>query len=643
MEGFKVFVEGSKSVCGITGIMVPAGTELNQATVRAMTNELTHRGPDGDGFYFGQTVGLGHRRLSIIDLEGGSQPMYCADRKVVITYNGEIYNFQSLRRELEALGHRFRTQSDTEVLLEAYMEWGSACVTRLRGMFAFAVWDSRTQQLFLARDRLGIKPLYYALLPGGAFVFGSEMKALMRHERMHRKLRVDALEDYLALGYVPDPKSIVDGIYKLPPATTLIKRQGSPDLSISSYWAPDFERREANLLVNPNELNERLDEAVRLRMIADVPLGAFLSGGVDSSAVVASMSSQSSEAVETCAIGSEDPSFDESGFAQIAADHFNTHHRLRLASANDGFLMDRMAAIYDEPFADLSALPTYRVCGLAREKVKVALSGDGGDELFAGYRRHRFHMLEEHFRGILPLAIRRPIFKPLAALYPKLDRAPQFLRAKSTFEALSRSSAEAYCQTVSKTPDRERYRLHSVKMKKALDGYHPHERFNQLAREVKSVDPLSMVQYIDLKTYLPGDILTKVDRASMAHSLEVRVPLLDHKFVEYAMRLPPETRIVDGEGKAIFKKALRGRVPDSILDRPKKGFDVPVVSWLRNELAPELSKLGDSEVLMDTGLFDRGGIESLVDEHLREARDHHTTLWSLLMLDRSLKQLGLEL
>jgi len=629
-------------VCGIAGIMVPDGTELNQATVRAMTNELTHRGPDGDGFYFGQTVALGHRRLSIIDIEGGSQPMYCADRKVIVTYNGEIYNFQSLRRELESLGHRFRTHSDTEVLLESYMEWGSACVKRLRGMFAFAIWDSRTRQLFLARDRLGIKPLYYALLPGGEFVFGSELKALLRHERMHKKLRIDALEDYLALGYVPDPKSIVDGIYKLPPATTLIKRQGSPILSISSYWAPDLQRREANVIVDPGELIERLDEAVRLRMIADVPLGAFLSGGVDSSAVVAAMFDNSSKPVETCAIGSEDPLFDESGFAQIAADRFGTQHRLRLASVNDGFLMERMAAIFDEPFADLSALPTYRVCGLARERVKVALSGDGGDELFAGYRRHRFHMLEEQFRGMLPLGLRRPIFKPMAALYPKLDRASQFLRAKSTFEALSRSSAEAYCQTVSKTPDRERYRLHSAKMKKMLDGYHPHERFNELADEVRNLDPLSMVQYIDLKTYLSGDILTKVDRASMAHSLEVRVPLLDHKFVEYALRLPPESRIVDGEGKAVFKNALRGRLPDSILDRPKKGFDVPVASWLREELAPELAKMSNSAALMDTGLFDRRGIKSLVDEHLREARDHHTTLWSLIMLDKSLERLGLE-
>jgi len=628
-------------MCGITGIMVPSGTEVDQATLRAMTNEIAHRGPDGDGYYFGQTVALGHRRLSIIDIEGGSQPMYCADRQVILSYNGEIYNFQSLRRELETLGHKFRTNSDTEVLLESYLEWGSDCVSRLRGMFAFAIWDNRSRELFLARDRLGIKPLYYALLPGGVFLFGSELKALLKHQNVTRKLRPDALEDYLMLGYVPDPKTIIEGVFKLPPACTLLKRQGSPKLTISSYWAPDFERRSSNISLDQSELVNRLEDAVRMRMVSDVPLGAFLSGGVDSSAIVALMSRNSENAVETCAIGSEDARYDESGFAQLVADHFGTHHRLRLASANDGFLLDQMAIIFDEPFADLSALPTYRVCGLAREKVKVVLSGDGGDELFAGYRRHRFHMLEEHLRGPLPLGIRRPIFKPLAAIYPKLDRAPQFLRAKSTFEALGRSSAEAYCHSVSKTPDRERYRLHTAKMKKVLAGYHPHERFNELAHSVKGLDPLSVVQYIDLKTYLPGDILTKVDRTSMAQSIEVRVPILDHKFVEHALRLPPETRIVDGEGKAFFKQALRGIVPNKIIDRPKRGFDVPIANWLRNELSPELTRLENSEILFDTGLIDRRGLRGLVDEHMREARDHHTTLWALLSLDRAFKNLKL--
>ena len=380
---------------------------------------------------------------------------------------------------------------------------------------------------------------------------------------------------------------------------------------------------------------------MKLRMIADVPLGAFLSGGLDSSTIVGLMSRNNPDPIETCAIGSDDPQFDESGHAQQVADHFATHHRMRLVSAKDSSLLDTMAGVYDEPFADLSALPTYRVCALAREKVKVALSGDGGDELFAGYRRHRFHMLEEGLRSHLPLGLRRPVFSALAAVYPKLDGAPRFLRAKSTFEALARSSAEAYFQSVSKTPDSVRLKLYTQKMSGRLYGYHPQERFKKLAAEVAGAHPLSIIQYIDFKTYLPGDILTKVDRASMAHSLEVRVPLLDHKFVEWGLRLDPEARIRDGIGKAVFKHAVRGFVPDGIIDRPKKGFNVPAAAWMREELAGEVSKLSKNERLLDTGLFSRKAIQKMVDEHLDEKRDHHTSLWSLLMLERSMEQLDL--
>lgn len=630
-------------MCGIAGIVMARGEDLEQSALRSMTSVIAHRGPDGEDFYFGQTVGLGHRRLSIIDIEGGAQPMHSQDRKVIMTYNGEVYNFQNLRRELTALGHRFLTHSDTEVVLHAYLEWGKECVTRLRGMFAFAVWDIRSNELFLARDRLGIKPLYYTTLPDGTFIFGSELKSILSHPKCPRKLRLDALEDYLTLGYVPDPKSIVDGVHSLAPATTLVKPAHTSDYRIATYWAPEIEPG-VEALTQESELLDRLEEAVKMRMVADVPLGAFLSGGIDSSTVVGLMSKHSPDPVETCAIGSEDTDYDESGFAQLVADHFGTHHRLRFASADDGAnLIDEIAAIFDDPFADVSAMPTYRVCGLAREKVKVALSGDGGDELFAGYRRHRFHMLEERLRGPIPLMLRRPVFGPLAKIYPKLDWAPQVLRGKSTFEALARSSAEAYCQSVSKTPDRERYRLHTAKMKKLLDGYHPHERFNQLANEVKGADPLSIIQYIDLKTYLPGDILTKVDRTSMAHSLEVRVPILDHKFLEYSLRLPAQRRIVEGEGKTVFKDALRGFLPDETLDREKRGFMVPAVNWLRNELADVVQNLETSQQLLDTGLLNGNSIGQLAREHISGFRDHHTTLWSLLMLDRSLKNLGLEI
>lgn len=622
--------------------MTRDGTPVEERLFKHMTDKINHRGPDGDGYFFGGDVALGHKRLSIIDIGGGHQPMYSAGKEVVLSYNGEIYNFQSLRRELEGLGHRFNTHSDTEVLLNSYMQWGEACVERLRGMFAFAVWDGPKQKLFLARDRLGIKPLLYSFLSNGDFIFGSELKALTAHPKLSRKLRIDALEDYLMLGYVPDPKSIIEGVMKLEPGNTLTLEKGSTQPRITCYWRPGI--GEPGLPASRSEdLLERLEDAVKMRMIADVPLGAFLSGGVDSSAVVGLMAKLSSEPIETCAIGSEDPNYDESGYAQIIADKFQTSHRWRLISATDRSLIDTMIDVYDEPFADPSALPTYRVCGLAREKVTVALSGDGGDELFAGYRRHRFHMAEEALRGRLPMFIRRAVFGPLSQLYPKLDRAPQFLRAKSTFEALSRTSAQAYCQSVSRSPDRDRKRWHSEKMKRLLDGYHPHDRFSELADDVKGADPLSVIQYIDMKTYLPGDILTKVDRASMAHSLEVRVPILDHKFVEWGLQVPPQERIVDGEGKAVFKAALRGFLPDNILYRTKKGFDVPTVDWLRNELADETMSLGESELFSDSGLFHMQGIQKMAEEHVLGSRNHHTSLWSLLMLERSLKNLGLEM
>lgn len=629
-------------MCGITGWMTRDGSPVQERLMVHMTDQIEHRGPDGDGFFFGEGVALGHRRLSIIDIEGGSQPMYSAEKDVVLSYNGEIYNFQALRRELESLGHSFKTASDTEVLLESYMQWGQACVERLRGMFAFAIWDGRSQSLFLARDRLGIKPLYYSFLKTGDLIFGSELKALLAHPDLPRKLRLDALEDYLTLGYVPDPKTIIEGVDKLPPATTMCVKKGSTRAQPVTYWTPGLENK-ARSVSQEAELLPRLSEAVKLRMIADVPLGAFLSGGVDSSAIVGLMASHSDLPVETCAIGSDDPDYDESGYAQIVADHFKTSHRLRLVSSTDESLIDRIVEVYDEPFADPSALPTYRVCALARERVKVALSGDGGDELFAGYRRHRFHMMEERLRGMLPLFIRRGIFGPLGSLYPKLDWAPQYLRAKSTFEALARTSAQAYCQSVSKTPDRERKRLHSKRMKQLLAGYHPQERFEELAAEVKGADPLSVIQYIDLKTYLPGDILTKVDRASMAHGLEVRVPILDHKFLEWGLRVPPNQRIVDGEGKAVFKKQLRSLLPDSILDRPKSGFIVPTVNWMRDELADDVRALGKSELFADSGLFNMNEIKALAEEHISGSRDHHTSLWSLIMLEKSLKRLGLEL
>ena len=628
-------------MCGISGWMTVGGAPVNEDILRKMTDAIAHRGPDGDGFFIGNGIGFGHRRLSIIDIAGGAQPMYSDDKNVVLTYNGEIYNYQSLKAELISLGHRFHTKSDTEVLLNSYMQWGADCVSHLRGMFAFAVWDSRNQSLLLARDRLGIKPLYYAFLPAGDIVFGSELKSLLAHPGVTRKLRLDALEDYLMLGYVPDPKTIIDSVGKLEAATTLVVKKGELSGKKHCYWVPGI----AGRVSHPSKQDELLDnlaDAVEMRMIADVPLGAFLSGGVDSSTIVGLMSKASGDAVQTCAIGSDDPDYDESLYAREVANYFGTNHRQRLISPTDSNLMDVVATLYDEPFADQSALPTYSVCGLARETVKVALSGDGGDELFAGYRRHKFHMIEEKARSRLPLPIRQVMFGPLGKIYPKMDWAPQFLRGKSTFEALARTSAQAYCHSVSKIPDRDRKRLHSAKFRKSLAGYHPDQLFTALTKDVEGCDPLTLIQYLDLKTYLTGDILTKVDRASMAHGLEVRVPLLDHKFVEWSFAVPPSERIKDGIGKHILREAVAELIPANVLNRPKSGFIVPTVAWMREELAGDVKALATNEVLGDSGLFDMRGIGRLADEHVSGLGDHHTTLWSMLMLSKSLNALGLE-
>ena len=429
-------------MCGIVGIFdTRARRDVPRALVERMNETVRHRGPDGSGVHLEPGVGLGHRRLSIIDLATGQQPLYNEDGSVCVVFNGEIYNFQSLIPELVRLGHTFRTKSDTEVIVHAWEAWGEACVDRLRGMFAFALWDRNRETLFLARDRLGVKPLYYAVLPDGMLLFGSELKALLAHGGLARELDPHAVEEYFALGYIPEPRTIFASAAKLPPAHTLTVRRGEPVPPPKEYWDVRFTvdsrlgEQEACA-----ELIGRLEESVRLRMIADVPLGAFLSGGVDSSAVVATMATVSADPVNTCSIAFSDPAFDESAYAKQVADRYRTRHFVDRVESDDFDLIDRLAAVYDEPYADSSAIPTYRVCELARRHVTVALSGDGGDESFGGYRRYRLHLMEEKLRGPLPLAVRRPVFGLLGRLYPKADWAPRVFRAKTTFEALARDS-----------------------------------------------------------------------------------------------------------------------------------------------------------------------------------------------------------
>jgi len=629
-------------MCGIAGHFDLTDERPVQASViERMTHTLEHRGPDAFGFHRAPGVALGHRRLSIIDLEGSRQPLFNEDGSVAVVFNGEIYNFADVRRELLGLGHTFATEGDTEVLVHAWEQWGPKSVDRLRGMFAYAIFDARHKTLFLARDRLGIKPLYYAVLPSNHLIFGSELKALLEWPGIAREVDNEAVEDYFALGYVPEPKTIFRGISKLPPGhhVTFTRGKSAAQAQPVQYWDVSFRPLEQIPADVEGELIERMREAVRLRMIADVPLGAFLSGGVDSSAVVSAMSSLSDTQVQTCSIGFDDPRFNEAEFARRVAAHCGTDHIERIVDPDDYSLLDRLSELYDEPYADSSAIPTFRVCQLAREHVTVALSGDGGDENIAGYRRYRFHLREERLRRLVPHAVRKPVFGPLGALYPKADWAPRVVRAKTTFQSLARDSVEAYFHGVSIFTGEMRRGLFSGDFRRSLDGYDAVEVFRRHAADAPTSHPLSLIQYLDLKTYLVGDILTKVDRASMGNSLEVRVPLLDHEFVDWMSGLPPELKLRGNEGKYVFKKALEPHLPHEVLYRKKMGFAVPLASWFRGPLRERMREALLGPAIADSGIFDRRYVETLIDQHDSGARDRSAPLWTLLMFESFLRRL----
>ena len=621
-------------MCGIAGIFDPAGEgEVAPQLLEAMNAAQFHRGPDDGGVHTEPGLGLGHRRLAILDLSpAGHQPLFDAAGQVGVVFNGEIYNFRELQAELEAQGYVFRSRCDTEVLVHAWSAWGERCVDRLRGMFAFAIWDRRQRTVFLARDRLGIKPLYYTKLAGGRVAFASELKALTGLPGFDRQLAPAAVEEFFAFGYVPDPGTIFRGTYKLPPGHTLTLRRGEPVPAPRAYWDVAF--AENGHLGSDGELQEalieRLGEAVRIRQVADVPLGAFLSGGVDSSAVVALMARGGGGPVRTNAIAFGDPRFNEAAYAQTVAEHCGADHRVRQVDPADFSLLDRLSGVYDEPFADSSAIPTYRVCELARERVTVALSGDGGDETFGGYRRYRWHVQEERLRRLLPGPLRRPLFGALGRAYPKLNRAPRYLRAKATFQALAMDAYEAYMDSVAVVKAPIRQRLFSSRFRSELQDYRATEVLRGHARNAPD-HPLQRAQYLDLKTYLPGDILTKVDRASMAHSLEVRVPVLDHQLVDWAAGLSPGQTLRGGEGKHVLKQALRPYLPEDVLFRRKMGFAVPIAAWFRGPLRDHLRQTLLGPELLDTGLFAPAEVRRLVDQHQSGQWDHSAPLWALLV------------
>jgi asparagine synthase (glutamine-hydrolysing) len=619
-------------MCGIAGFVnthdAPPARE-REAVLTRMLTVITHRGPDDEGTLVADGAAIGMRRLSIIDLAGGHQPISNEDGTLSIVFNGEIYNFKELHAELESRGHTFRTHSDTEAIVHAYEEYGAACVEHLRGMFAFAIWDAHARTLFLARDRVGKKPLYYALTARDTLVFGSELKSLLEHPEVEREIDPRALDAYLTFGYVPDPLCILKGVNKLPPGHHLTFAGGR--VALKQYWDFQFEadgdaqRRRADDYLE--ELRALLDESVRIRMIADVPLGAFLSGGIDSSAVVGLMARNSDRPVKTFSIGFNEDSYDELKYARVAARHFNTEHHEFVVTPDIVQIVDELAWHFDEPFADPSALPTYMVSKLAREHVTVALSGDGGDELFAGYTRYLVEQRRAPFERV-PRVVRRGLMRPLS------ERLPHGAWGRNYLHNVSLDAADRFLDSVSVFTRLTRGALYTDAFRAQLvneDG--AGASFRALASRVRTGEPLDALLYLDSKTYLPGDILTKVDRMSMAVSLEARAPLLDHKLIEFVARIPAALKLKSGETKHIFKRAIADFVPAEILHRPKQGFGVPVQQWINEQLREQMRDTLTDSRARSRGYAEPRYVAQLLNEHERGRRDHAAPLWALFMLE----------
>lgn len=618
-------------MCGIAGFIDLWSSKGERAVDQAqllqrMCDVIRHRGPDDEGFHVQNGVSLGMRRLSIIDLASGHQPISGEDGTVTIVFNGEIYNFHELQSKLEARGHTFKTHSDTEAIVHAYEEYGPGCLTDLRGMFAFAIWDDKARSLFVARDRVGKKPLYYTTTRKGTFVFGSELKSILEHPDVNRELDPKALDAYFTLGYVPDPLSIFRDVHKLPPGHYLTLKDGQ--INVTQYW--DFQFREVAPRSEEDyleELRALLDESVRLRLISDVPLGAFLSGGIDSSTVVGLMARNMDQPVKTFSIGFHEDSYNELEFARITAKKFGTDHHEFFVTPDICSVVDELVWHFDEPFADSSAIPTYMVSKLARDHVTVILSGDGGDELFAGYTRYVIERKRGGFER-LPRSLREGVMRPLSEHLPHAAWGRNFLHN------VSLSPIARYLDSVSVFTTLNRKELYTADFSRSVGtGGYVNGVFQELAARVTTGEAVDKLLYIDSRTYLPGDILTKVDRMSMAVSLEARAPLLDHKLIDFVTGIPASLKLSGLETKYLLKQSVKDIVPGEILNRPKQGFGVPIQEWINQQLR---SRIRDT--LSDTRTQQRGYINSeylnvLLHEHDRGRRDHSMRLWALFMFE----------
>jgi asparagine synthase (glutamine-hydrolysing) len=614
-------------MCGICGVFeYERRTDLPAGLIHDMNQTMIHRGPDDGGVFVGPGIGLGHRRLSIIDLAGGHQPMSNEDGTIWVLLNGEIYNYPELRTKLLQRGHVFTTKSDTEAIVHAYEDFGEGCFAMLRGMFSIALWDSRQRKLILARDRVGKKPLFYAA-GQDRILFGSELKALLASGLVSKEMDHEALSDYFSLGYVPAPKTSYRAVRKVMPGSYLVA--SAEGIREGCYWDLSFSKVEQRTEEEWCErLRHELCEATRIRLMSDVPLGAFLSGGIDSSSIVAMMDHLMKRAVTTCSIGFREEKFNEAPYARQVSEQFSTDHHEEVVEPNALEIVDKLAWHFDEPFADSSAIPTYYVSRIARGQVTVALGGDGGDENLAGYRRYKLDHNENRLRSHVPAAMRRAVFGPLGRWYPGLAWAPRVFRAKATFQNLSRTPLEGYFNSISYFRPDDKLKLFTPEFKRRLGGYDSMDVFRHYYDRADTQDLLSKIQYVDIKTYLTDDILTKVDRASMAVSLEVRAPMLDHKFMECVASIPSNLKLRSGVGKYILKKALEPILPHNILYRAKQGFAVPLDSWFRQEL-----KDMAYSIVVETkdDLLDQNFLKKIWDQHQKNYYDRSALLWSVLM------------
>jgi asparagine synthase (glutamine-hydrolysing) len=617
-------------MCGIAGQVVVGGSRADLGAVRRMCAAEVHRGPDSDGFHSGEGVALGVRRLAIIDVKGGDQPITSEDGSVVVVMNGEIYNFQTLRQELEDRGHRFLTRSDTEVLVHLYEDYGEALVHRLRGMFAFAIWDARRRRLLLARDRVGKKPLHY-FDRGGRLSFASELAALLEDARIPRLVDPQAIDAYLALLYVPHPLCAVEGVRKLPPASILTWENGK--MRVERYWRLDYSQKENGSSDEQSQrIREHLREAVRIRLVSERPLGAFLSGGVDSAGVVAMMADLASGPVKTFSIGFTSDRFDELPHARRIAELYSTDHVEHIVEPDAVAILPKLVTHYGDPFADSSAVPSFYVASVASREVTVTLNGDGGDENFAGYNRYISGAIVERLAK-LPAVVRRTAAWSTKALPRPTALDSATARAVRLLRSLGQPADRRYALRMLYTTRSLREALYEPAFASSVETGYAEDLLAQSWRTSTAASPIDRMLDVDVDTYLPGDLLTKMDIATMASSLEARSPYLDHVFMEMAARLPVTAKLRGATTKAGLKAALVGLVPDDLLRRPKQGFSVPLSEWVRGPLHSVTRQVLLDPAFRGRGQFQPAVIKRMLSEQAEGRADHASELWALLMLE----------